>query len=227
MRTFTTLMLTVAFAVPALAQPPGGRGMGMGMGGAMLLGNKSVQEELKLTEEQLTKVKDYGEKMRANRPMFDPQDREKMQEAFKKMREEGDKFVKETLTADQAKRFKEIELQQGGILAAANNEETAKALKITDDQKEKLKEIGQTLFKDRQELRQGGGDPAENRKKGQALQKEAAAKAMETLTSDQKKSWEEMTGKPFEIKMEPGQGGGAGKGKRGGDKKPNPDKNDK
>src|SRR5258707_7265875 len=148
-----------------------------------------------------------------------------MQEMAKKRTEMTTKFVKETLTSDQAKRYKEIQLQLGGLTMAANNEETSKALKITDDQKEKLKEITDQLNKDRRELFSGGGgfgDP-ETMKKVQALQKEASSKALEVLTSDQKKSWEEMTGKAFEIKMDAGAGFGGGKGKRGGDKKPKPD----
>ena len=230
MRTFAVLIMTALVVGPALAQPPGGRGRGMGGGfggGAMLLNNPGVQKELKLSEDQIKKATEFGEKMRADMPRFEPgtpPDPEKMAELRKKMTEASDKFVKETLTAEQGKRLKEIQLQQGGLFAAANNEQTSKALKLTDDQKEKIKEIAQQQQKDMRELFSGGGggfgDP-ETQKKVAALRKEASAKALETLTTDQKKTWEEMTGKPFEIQFTPGQGGGFGKGKN---RKPNPDK---
>ena len=179
-----------------------------------------MQEELKLTEDQIKKVQEFSTKVRAEFPRPQPgeqPDREKMQEAMKKVQEMTATFNKETLTPDQAKRYKEIQLQVNGVLGAFNNEETAKALKVTDEQKEKVKEIGAAMMKDMQEMRQAGGFDAA---KATALRKEAGDKAMEVLTSEQKKTWEEMTGKPFDYK--PDQGGfGGGKG---GKKKPNPDK---
>lgn len=36
----------------------------------------------------------------------------------------------------------------------------------------------------------------------QALRKEALEKVVASLTDDQKKSWKELTGEPFEIKFE-------------------------
>jgi len=220
MRLFAVLILSAAVAVPAFAQPPGGgRGGFGGFGGGNLLSNKSVQEELKLTEEQVTKVKEFGDKLRTEFPRPEPGaqiDREKMAENMKKRTEMTATFVKDTLTEEQAKRYKQIQAQLGGIMAAVNNEETAKALKITDEQKDKLKEINDQSRKDMQELFQGGGfrDP-ETQKKLQTLRKETGEKAMGVLTSEQKKSWEEMTGKPFEIKMEAGPGGPGGTRKGG------------
>src|SRR5262245_55925907 len=139
MRMCLALALSAVIAVPALAQPPGGRGM-MGMMGGVALTNASVQTELKLTDEQKTKIKEFSEKNL--REMGEAMrgaagDREKMQEIFTKMRESSEKFNKETLTADQAKRLKEITLQVGGVLGAVRNEEVSKALKFTDEQKEK------------------------------------------------------------------------------------------
>ena len=54
------LGVAVLLAVPALAQPPrGGGGRGdMGGGAAMLLLSKGVQDELKLTVDQVEKARD-------------------------------------------------------------------------------------------------------------------------------------------------------------------------
>jgi hypothetical protein len=232
MRLFAALILSAVVAVPAFAQPPGGRGgFRGGFGGGNLLTNKSVQEELKLSEEQLTKVKEFGTKVAAEFPRPEPgtpPDREKMQEAMKKIGEMTTAFVKDTLTEPQAKRYKEIQLQQGGILGAFRSEETSKALAVTDEQKEKVKEIQDTMNKDMQELRQGGGGfNQETMQKMQAIRKEGAEKAMGVLTSDQKKKWEEMTGKPFEIKFEGGPGGPGGNRKGKGKTTPDSDKKDK
>jgi Spy/CpxP family protein refolding chaperone len=192
-------------------QPPGGgfggRGM-MGGGGAMLLANESVQKELKITDDQKTKIKDFSTTQREKMgELFRSGggDREKMQEAMKELTQKSEAFVKDTLNADQQKRFKQIEYQQMG-LRAYTNEDVQKALKLTDDQKDKLKSLGEELRKDSGELMRemrGGGDAAaEARKKLQAVTKEYTAKATEMLTDDQKKAWKDLTGEPFEMKMD-------------------------
>ena len=130
MRNLRTAFLAVTAATllagPALAQPPGGGrgGMQMGRGGvAMLIGNASVQEELKLTDEQKTKIKDFAAKQREAmaglRDLSPEERREKMQEMNKTNTEAAEKLVKEHLTADQAKRFKQIVIQQAGVAAFA------------------------------------------------------------------------------------------------------------
>lgn len=204
---------------PGGGQPGGGFGGGMMMrgGGAALLSNDGVQKELKLTDEQKTKVKEFTEAQQAKmREMFQGGgfDREKMQEAMKEGREKSEKFVKETLNADQQKRYKEInyqvQLQTTGPAVFAN-EDVQKALKLSDDQKDKLKSMGEEMRKDTGELMRdlrGGGDAAaEARKKLQAVTKEYTTKAVDTLSDEQKKAWKDLTGAPFEFKMDAGTGG--------------------
>src|SRR5262249_44651612 len=111
------------------AQPGGGRGMGMfgGGGGAMLLGIEDVQKELKLTDEQKTKYKEFNDKQAAaRREAFGGGggggggfDREKMQEFMKKSQEDTTKFLKDTLTEDQSKRLKQLGLQASLRTSAA------------------------------------------------------------------------------------------------------------
>src|SRR5437899_591780 len=98
MRMCLAIALSAMIVVPALAQPPrGGRGMGGG-GTLMYLTNKSVQEELKVTDEQKTKITEYATKAREEMPKFDPNgDREEFAKAMKAFGEKTDKFAKETL----------------------------------------------------------------------------------------------------------------------------------
>src|SRR4029077_20062920 len=128
------------------------------------------------------------------------------------------------LKPEQAARLKQIQLQQVGV-AVFTSEELAKGLglayegkkiTLTDDQKEKLKEIADQTMKDGMEMfKSGGGFGPDTMKKVQALRKEASDKSVNLLTSEQKKTWTEMTGKPLDIPFElPG----------GGFKKKNPDK---
>jgi hypothetical protein len=194
-------------------QRRGGGGFGGGMFGgggvAMLLANEGVQKELKLTDEQKEKATEFGraqfEKMRElPRPQAGERpDPEKMREAMKPFREAEEKFVKETLKPEQQKRLTQIQYQANVLQTLSANEKAQKELKLTDAQKEKLKTLNDDLMKDRRELMQGGFSP-ETMQKAQALTKEYTTKATDVLTADQKKTWKEMTGEPFELQMQRG-----------------------
>jgi Spy/CpxP family protein refolding chaperone len=228
----------------------GGQGRGgMGMGGgaitvAVLLANEGVQKEIKLTDDQKTKVKEFSDaqmaKMREAFGGGGAPDQEKMAEVRKAATEAGDKFVKDTLNADQQKRITQIKYQamlQVMGPAALSNEEVVKALTITDDQKTKFKSLADDMRKDRTELQgdlRGGGDAAtEARKKIATITKDYTAKAVDTLTTEQKKTWSDLTGDKFEYvpaTMAGGRGGrggagggaGGGRGGRGGNNPPPP-----
>lgn len=207
----------VAFGVLALAGSgstalaQGGRGFGGGMGGgAMLLSNKGVQKELKLSEEQIGKAdaftKEQGEKMREKfqglQDLDQGERREKMQAIMKESTETTNKFLKDTLSADQAKRFQQISLQQRGYTAFTDTEIQSK-LKFSDEQKDKVKQINEDAMKAMQDARQeAGNDFQAMREKMTELRKETMSKVNGVLTDDQKKTWKEMTGEPFEVKFE-------------------------
>jgi hypothetical protein len=112
------------------------------------------------------------------------------------VREENQKVIAGVLKPEQVKRLKQIELQLQGVFAL-RSEELVKALDLTDDQKRQIK----TLVAD---LENGGlnlvqTDPAERQKAWRKLLKEAVEKIPSLLTPDQRKKWEELTGKPFEL----------------------------
>lgn len=202
------VQITLAAAVvvmavsPALAQEQqrqrGGRGFGFGgMGTLFLLGQKSVQEELKLSDEQVTKVKELQEKQRESfqglRDLSQEERRTKMQEAAKAQTEAVAKLLKPA----QLKRVKQISLQQAGV-RAINDEEVAKALSVTDEQKEKIREIGRESFEKLREL----GRDEEAAKKRQELMKETNEKMMGVLTAEQKTKLKAMQGEPFKGEIQ-------------------------
>jgi len=193
----------VAMAVsPALAQQrqrQPGRGFGGGFGGGTvyLLTQKSVQDELKLSEEQVKQVKELQEKQRADRPNFQGGDREEIQKKMAERRKAENEAVAKILKPEQLKRVKQIGLQQQGA-RALNNEEVAKALKITDEQKGKIREIQMKAFEEMRDV--GRGEEA--RTKIQELMKKTNEKVMGVLTAEQKTKLKEMQGKPFTGKIE-------------------------
>src|SRR5690349_14206661 len=86
-------------------------GGGFGMGSTFLLGQKSVQQDLKLSEDQVKKLKDLSDKQRESfqglRDLSQEERRTKMQELAKA----NEKAVGEVLDAKQQKRLKQITLQ--------------------------------------------------------------------------------------------------------------------
>jgi len=205
-------------ASPALAQRQrrgGGGAGGPGMSSSMLLGQKSVQEDLKLSEDQVKKLQEFQtsqrEKFRGLRDLSEDERRQKFQELSK----EGQKVVDETLQPEQKKRLKQIGLQLQLRMGAQafSSPEVASALKITDDQKDKLKTIQEEAQKAGREIRESAGDNREEaRKKGAELRKQTEEKVMNVLTDDQKAKLKELTGEPFKGQL---QFGGPGGGRRG------------
>jgi Spy/CpxP family protein refolding chaperone len=233
-KSFLAATLVVAFAASADAQgqrrggaggqPPGGRGQGggFGVGGAgvtQLVTNKSVQEELKVTDEQKEKLTKWSAEASAKQrekmqELFqggggDRPDPAKMQEAMAKMSAEQMEEVGKVLKDDQTKRLKQVMLQIQGVNAFATKP-VQEGLKLTDDQKSTITEIIGAMRAEQREMFQGGGgggrgDPAvqaENAKKRTEMAKKYMEKVSAQLKDDQKKSWEEMTGKPFDYKPE-------------------------
>jgi Spy/CpxP family protein refolding chaperone len=191
-------------AFPVLAQRRQGGGGGR-MGGFMLLGQKSVQDELKLTEDQVKKVAEVAEKMRAERgKLRDLQGDERTQKA-QELAKEASKAIGEILNKDQAKRFKQIGLQVQGAAAIANPE-IAKELKVMDDQLIKITELQQQARQEMRKIRQdAAGDQAEAIKKITEYRKAINEKILKLLTDEQKAKWKEMTGKPFTGEIRFGQ----------------------
>jgi len=211
--------MVAVLSSPVMAQGRGGFGGGMG-GPVNLLGNPSVQKELKLDEAQIAKVTGLTtatrEKMAAVREKvsdLEGQERfTKQQELAKPINEEALKTAAEFLKPEQIKRLHQIELQQRGAMALSDPV-VVKKLGITEEQTTKVKSILADQQSEMQEIRQAGGnDFAAMMPKMTALRKETNTKVMGLMTEDQKKTWKEMTGDPFEVVQQPGRGGRGGRG---------------
>lgn len=198
--------LVVALAGPAMAQGRGGFGGGMG-GPVALLGNPGVQKELKLDEGQVEKATALAAEVRTKMTAMrdDLQGLEgqelmtKRAELVKPINEDGMKKAKDFLKEGQLARLDQIELQQRGA-NALNNPVIAKKLAITEEQTIKVKSIMADMQSEAGEIRQSAGDDRQAAmQKIQALRKETNTKVMSLMTDDQKKTWKEMTGEPFEV----------------------------
>ena len=183
--------LVAAVVVPgvALAQGQGRGGFGGGFGGgfpgqgggiAGLLLMEEVQTELKLTDEQKTKLRDSREELRGGArgrrgagaageqgtegtPNFRDMSREErqkfMEDARKRMEEQSKKaeeLAKGILNPEQLTRLNELRIQQQGIRAMGRSE-VAAALKLTDAQKEAIDDILEAARPQRGQGGAGGG----------------------------------------------------------------------
>jgi hypothetical protein len=223
MRTFGKMVfacgMVALLAAPAQAQRPGGFGGGGFGGGAMLLANKGVQQELKVDEAQAGKLnalaEDMMEKQREQfqklQDLSQEERRAKMQELSQASAATLRKGMDEILKPEQVKRFQQIQLQQMGILGAPVMPRVQEALNLTGEQREKFRTIQEEQQESSRQIRESaGGDFAAAMPKLADLRKKSNDKAMAVLTDTQKAAWKDLTGEPFEVRFEPGQGPGGG-----------------
>ena len=188
LRPITTTITTIAFlllAAAGIARAQDKEASKHQLGEPSIVTRDYIQEELKLTDDQKQKLQkklpDYVKDANAQEKLW--------------------AFLKETLNADQFKRFQQLELQHEGP-PALFRPEIAKELKITDEQRTQFMGLIQELQKKIEPLikeSQTGGNPQEIRLKVIKMRQDCQGK-MEALMSDaQKKQWQEMIGKPFDT----------------------------
>ena len=198
-------------AADASAQPPGGRGRWMGMGGGMshaaLLRQEAVQADLGIPADLKAKITselpERGPGGGGGGNLTDEQ-RQKWMDERRARGAEEDKKIAGLLSPEQLARLKQIRVQALGA-GVLMDETLAKELSITDDQISKL----QSAMRDMRQGGGGGGNPGEMRAK-------MTAKAMEILSTDQKAKLEALKGPSFDVsKLQmrgPGGGGRPGAG---------------
>jgi Spy/CpxP family protein refolding chaperone len=199
----------------ASAQPPkegGQRGRGMrgmmgGGGGLMLLQNEQVQKELDLVDDQKTKLRSLGEEMMKQfGALRDVPEADRQQKATA-LREETTKKVDEILLPHQSERLKQLTLQFSMRFGARalNEAKLQETLGLSDDQKQKIKDISDKADESRRASFQGGNRgqmSEEQRTKMTQIGKDSLDQAMAVLTSQQKEKLEQMQGKKIDIQFQ-------------------------
>lgn len=226
--------LVVTTANTALAQPGGGGRGGFGRGGfgmlgggggseLMLLLNDDIREELGLVDDQVEKLRAISDKQREEmRTMFQGAfgggqgggTEEDRQKRFEEMRTklqdrmtEIQKDVDGILLPHQSKRIKQIgrQMRLRGMNGTMNNDVLAEELKLTEEQKEKLREKAVDVQKKLNE-------------KLTKLRKEAEDDLLSVLSVEQRVEYKELVGEPFDTQrmFTRGFGGPGGPGAPGG-----------
>jgi hypothetical protein len=209
-RTVVGLGLVAIIAGPAAAQGQGRGFFGRGGNLAQLLGNESVQKELKLDDQQVEKAKALadktGEEMREKFQELQGLDQEerrtKMQAINQEMNASAVKAAGEFLKPDQIARLKQIRYQVQGAMAFSDPE-VAKKLSLTDAQKNDIQEIVRASREKMPSREDFQSDREAATKKMQEVNKETLSQVVSKLNDEQQKTWKELIGSPFEIQYQP------------------------
>ncbi len=216
------LAIALGMATPASAQLGKGFQIPPAVRNIFMLRTEQVQKELKLTDEQNSQIDDLAIQLQSDAlelfsSMQDLSDEERKTELpnlMKKFGEKGKELqakVDGFLNAEQNARMKELSLQQRDA-EALGDEDVISALKLTDDQKKKLRDVQEEAARQVEEALKpllgggGGGDLGDIKTKMEKMRKELSEKALAVLTSEQKAKFEKMKGPKFDFP----QGGGFG-----------------
>lgn len=169
---------------------------------------KSVQDELALTEKQEKTVAELQQKwqdlfpIQPGRPTVDQRKAERTSKDI-------ETAIGEMLQPAQMKRLRQIELQaqvgrrRGTESTVLTLPAVVRDLKLTDAQQEKISSIQEERGKEIVPLFLTGETYAEIAKKVEAYKKETSDKLHKVLTEDQQAQLKEMIGKPFTGEISP------------------------
>ena len=203
-----SLALLVAMSQYAEAQRRGGRFGGVSR--VQLASLDEVQEELKLTGEQKENAADLNEKLRSDIRDAWQAARDagggfaSVGEKLQKMRQEASaKFVK-VLEEPQQSRLGEIFVQVNGARALSDRDVNA-ALKLTDEQNQKLKDVtadgGEAIRDAFEDLRDVSRE--ERREKFAELREKTDEQRLAVLTKEQTDAFKKMEGEEIELDLSP------------------------
>ena len=199
-----------AAAAVQAGMPALGMGGGQGSNPVSIMLAPSVQKELKLTDEQKTKV--YSFALAANqkgrgtmgRSMGFGAGNNDMQ-ALMKLRQESDKGLAQILDATQKERLDQIALQAEGPLAVARPEIAAK-LNLNNTQNQYVQGIMMQIRQEmvmaiQQEMANGRQvNPEEVRGLATQLRRGAVQEVSKVINSKQKAAFDKLLGPPFDLK---------------------------
>ena len=204
-------LLVLSIASPAQAQFGRGFNIPPSVQNLFMLRDPAVQKELVLDEPQTKDINELAAQMQAEamevmsglQDLTQEEQKQELPSIMKMVAEKGKEIqekVDKVLSEKQLGRVKELSLQRRGV-EALQDDEIIDALKLSDDQKQKLTairdEMGdkqQALFKDA-----AGGDRQQMREKFLAMRKEAGESAMAILTSAQRDQFDKMKGPKFDF----------------------------
>jgi hypothetical protein len=180
------------------------------LGGEFVVFCDRVQDELRLSDKQKQKLKEkFAPHVQATTQLFEkvkdlqPEDRER--ELHQHRQKSAEKLSVELtgiLNADQQSRFFQLNLQRAGAFALLGQNEAFIELNITDEQRSEFISVLQSMQETIRTLlseAQSRGNPQDVGPKVTQIRKEHEGKIQAILTPRQKKQWQALLGKPFDL----------------------------
>jgi hypothetical protein len=179
--------------------------------GQGLLTNKSVQKEMKVNDEQLKKIDALTRVLSKQRnievaklqrmPVSREERRAKMRDLTWEIHDAEVKIMSDFLKPEQVKRFEQITVQHAGLFAFSIPP-VQRRLKLTEQQLTKV-----TIVRDeasqrdgsRTELLEKSAKDPEAKKKAAEVEKQTMEKIVALMSDEQKATWKDLTGEPFEV----------------------------
>ena len=198
MRHFTQWV--VVLVVPAVwaatawpSEPPVPEGTTIKL---LLLRQKSVQKELELSPETTQKIMEFtNAESEAARKALE-QGEAARKEEFEKLARQNEKFLADTLAAQQTKRLDQITMQFTA-LHQLTKPEMAKELNLSDEQVKKFNHMQTEARKALVEVLQAPPGGGKNERFAR-LREETRTRILAVLTDEQKAKVREMAGPPFD-----------------------------
>ena len=197
MRTFFTLVL--ALAVPAgfaaAEEKTAPIAPETTTSQLLLLRQKSVQKELKLTDDDVKKIMEFTNKESGEYGKALKLAAKDRTTKFEELERANKKFLEDNLSAAQRKRLEQITLQVTGLYQLGRKE-VAKALDLTEEQQTKFEEMQKETRKALEEIITAT-ERAGKSEKLAMLREETNKKILAALTDEQKAKVREIVGEPF------------------------------
>jgi hypothetical protein len=164
----------------------------------VLLRQKAVQDELKLDKAQVDKIESFSDEQWKKAQDIHKQGGEQEKAKFEELHKANTKFIEATLKPEQEKRLDQIAMHVAGLLWVTDPK-VENALKLTDDQKTKIKELHKAAHKDTEAIHIE--DAAAREAKLKELRAAHRKELYAILTDDQKTKWKELAGEPFKGEL--------------------------
>ncbi len=198
MRALATLVTVLAAGTLVAADKPTLRVENSPMGGPpplFLLQQKDVQKDLKLTSDQISKVKEAFDKQKQESQALRELQGDARQERVRELMRTDQKTMHEILQPDQQKRLRQIMLQEQGAPAFAHPR-VARELNISDEQEQKIEDLLDNAGRKMHSLYRGGQESS-SRQQAEDLDKQTTTSILDVLTPEQRMKWKQMIGEPF------------------------------
>jgi len=166
----------------------------------MLLRQKSVQEDLKLTDVHGKKIHEFAtEQFKKAREIHKmPEDQHDAK--YNELTKENEKFLSSLLSPDQRKRLDQIGMQVGGLLIAARPD-VASAVKLTSEQKDKLKELHKEARREAMAILNESKDDSAKEAELKKIHETNHKRLFSLLTPDQQETWKTLAGPEFKGEL--------------------------